>query len=170
MSVDRLPIEPIRTYQRLHFLDEKQLEDLQEATLHILENTGVKFPSEKALSIFAEHGASVDYDTQIVKIAPELLDKYLATSPRTGVPAHTRAQLLQQLAPSRHGLIISARERGALFLPVMWKQLPDPEDFVDHLFEKAGLPESPWPANLQAEVFTTESFTRHLSGMTTARP
>ena len=91
-------------------------------------------------------------------------------SPRTGVPAHTRAQLLQQLAPSRHGLIISARERRALFLPIMWEQLPDPEDFVDHLFEKAGLPESPWPADLQAEVFTTESFTRHLSGMTTARP
>lgn len=82
MSVDRLPIEPIRTYQRLHFLDEKQLEDLQEATLHILENTGVKFPSEKALSIFAEHGASVDYDTQIVKIHRDLIFKAMSSVPR----------------------------------------------------------------------------------------
>ncbi len=82
MSVDRLPIEPIRTYQRLHFLDEKQLEDLQEATLHILENTGVKFPSEKALTIFAEHGASVDYDTQIVKIHRDLIFKAMSSVPR----------------------------------------------------------------------------------------
>lgn len=82
MSVDRLPIEPIRTYQRLHFLDEKQLEDLQEATLHILENTGVKFPSKKALSIFAEHGASVDYDTQIVKIHRDLIFKAMSSVPR----------------------------------------------------------------------------------------
>ena len=39
----------------------EQLNDLQEATLQILENTGIQFPSEKALTIFAEHGAIVDH-------------------------------------------------------------------------------------------------------------
>ncbi len=41
---------------------------MQEATLQILETVGVKFPSEKALAILADHGAQVDQDSQIVKL------------------------------------------------------------------------------------------------------
>ena len=82
MSVERIPIEPIRTSHKLRFLDDEQLDNLQEATLHILENTGVKFPSKKALSIFAEHGASVDYDTQIVRIPRDLVFKAMSSAPR----------------------------------------------------------------------------------------
>ena len=51
--MERPPIEPIRTSHRLSFLDDQQLDQLQEATLQILENTGIQFPSEKALAIFA---------------------------------------------------------------------------------------------------------------------
>ena len=80
--MERPPIEPIRTTQRLNFLDEAQLDNLQEATLNILENTGVQFPSEKALAIFAEHGAQVDQDTQIVKIPRDLVFKAMSTVPR----------------------------------------------------------------------------------------
>ncbi|MEE8568227.1 MAG: trimethylamine methyltransferase family protein, partial [Anaerolineales bacterium] len=82
MSVERLPIEPIRTSHKLRILDDEQLGNLQEATLNILENTGVQFPSEKALSIFAEHGASVDHDTQIVKIPRNLIFKAMSSVPR----------------------------------------------------------------------------------------
>ena len=60
----------------------EQLDNLQEATLHILENTGVQFPSEKALAIFAEHGAHVDHDTQIVKIPRDLVFKAMKRVPR----------------------------------------------------------------------------------------
>jgi len=42
----------------------------------------VKFPSEKALAIFTDHGAQVDHDTQIVKIPRDLLRKAMATVPR----------------------------------------------------------------------------------------
>lgn len=80
--MERPPIEPIRTTQRLSFLDEAQLDNLQEATLNILENTGVQFPSEKALAIFSEHGAQVDQDTQIVKIPRDLVFKAMASVPR----------------------------------------------------------------------------------------
>ena len=55
MSSEHPPIEPIKTAQKINFLDEKQLENLQEATLTVLENVGVQFPSEKALAVFAEH-------------------------------------------------------------------------------------------------------------------
>ena len=68
MVVERPPIEPIITPYRMNFLSKDQLENLQEATLTILEETGVLFPSEKALAVFAEHGAIVDHQRQIVRI------------------------------------------------------------------------------------------------------
>ena len=68
MSVERPAIEPIRTDYKVQFLDDEQLDQMQEATLRIMEDVGVKFPSEKALAIFADHGAQVDTDTQIVKL------------------------------------------------------------------------------------------------------
>ena len=78
-------LEPIKTDYRLNFLSDKQLDELQEATLKILENVGVRFPSKKALAIFDEHGAQVDQNTQIVKIPRQLVDKAMATVPRTFV-------------------------------------------------------------------------------------
>jgi len=80
--MERPPIEPLRTSHLHNFLDDVQLDQLQEATLKILENTGVKFPSEKALKIFAEHGAEVDFDSQIVKIPRNLVLKAISTVPR----------------------------------------------------------------------------------------
>lgn len=80
--MDRPPIEPLRTSRRLSFLDETQLKNLQEATLRILEKTGVKFPSGKALEIFAQYGADVDRESQIVKIPRDLALKAMATVPR----------------------------------------------------------------------------------------
>ena len=56
MAYEHPPIEPIRTPYKLNFLDEGQLNNLQDATLDILENTGVQFPSQKAQAIFADHG------------------------------------------------------------------------------------------------------------------
>ena len=82
MSVERPAIEPIRTALRVQYLNDEQLDDLQGATLRILEDVGVKFPSEKALSIFADHGAEVDRDSQIVKIPRDLVFKAMATVPR----------------------------------------------------------------------------------------
>ena len=82
MSSEPKAIEPIKTPYKLNFLDDQQLDNLQEATLSILENTGVQFPSEKALAIFAEHGANVDHETQIVKIPRDLVHKAMSTVPR----------------------------------------------------------------------------------------
>lgn len=82
MITERPPIEPIRTSYKLHFLEDKQLDDLQEAALAILELTGVQFPSEVALSIFSDHGANVDHETQVVKIPRDLVFKAMSSLPR----------------------------------------------------------------------------------------
>ena len=52
MTVDRPALEPIKTDYRLNFISEKQLDHFQEATLSVLENVGVQFPSDTALDIF----------------------------------------------------------------------------------------------------------------------
>ncbi len=83
MSTDRPPLEPLRPAFHVRFLTDEQLGALQEATLLILEDVGVKFPSDRALRVFEEHGAFVDRATEVVRLPRDLVRKALATVPRT---------------------------------------------------------------------------------------
>ena len=64
---------------------DRQLKILKEGTLRILEEIGVYFPNKRALEIFADHGAVVDFAKQNVKISVALVEKALANAPRTFV-------------------------------------------------------------------------------------
>jgi trimethylamine--corrinoid protein Co-methyltransferase len=66
-------------------LSQSQLDVLKSGTYQILEEVGVKFPSQKALKIFADSGANVDWDTKVVKLKPGLVDKALSHAPRSFV-------------------------------------------------------------------------------------
>jgi AmmeMemoRadiSam system protein A len=80
----------------------------------------------------------------------------------SSVAADTRVALLDQLRPGDDGLIIEAEGRRAVFLPAVWEQLPEPDQFLDHLLRKAGLATDRWPPDMRAEVFTTTSVSRHV--------
>jgi trimethylamine--corrinoid protein Co-methyltransferase len=82
MTIERPPIEPIRSAYQVQFLTDSQLDRLQEATLQILAEVGVKFPSEEALAAFADHGAEVDFESQIVRIPSELVVEAMGLVPR----------------------------------------------------------------------------------------
>ncbi len=82
MPTETPPIEPIVPSYRLRILTDEQLARLKSATLEILAEVGVHCPSKKALAIYAEHGASVDFDHNIVKLAPELVLAALSHAPR----------------------------------------------------------------------------------------
>jgi trimethylamine--corrinoid protein Co-methyltransferase len=75
-------LEPIRSAYRLQYLTDEQLDQLQEATLCILEDVGVKFPSEKALAMLHGHGAKVDREKQVVKLPRDMVFKAMKTVPR----------------------------------------------------------------------------------------
>ncbi len=47
--------------------------------------------------------------------------------------------LVAQLVPGADGLILAAEGRRGTFLPQVWESLPDPEQFLAHLKQKAGL-------------------------------
>ncbi|MCP4142475.1 MAG: hypothetical protein GY755_19730 [Chloroflexi bacterium] len=76
-------IKPIRPKINLEVLSANELESIQAATLELLESVGVRFPSERALGIFAEHGAQVDKESQIVRLPAELVKKALSHAPRS---------------------------------------------------------------------------------------
>ena len=52
--------------------------------------------------------------------------------------------LLRKLRPGIDGVILSHGSARATFLPQVWEQLPQPEQFLGHLCRKAGLPEKTW--------------------------
>lgn len=83
-------------------------------------------------------------------------------SARVIVPAASRAQLLRHVRRGEHGLAIRSGDRRALFLPAVWRQLPEPDHFLDQLLRKAGLTHDSWPDDLMAAVFTTATTHRHL--------
>jgi len=68
---------------KVETLSDKQLTEIKEATLYILEKVGIHFPSEQALNVFAEHGAQVDWESQIVRLAPDLVLEAMSHAPRT---------------------------------------------------------------------------------------
>ena len=75
-------IEPIVPAYRVRILSDEQLENFKSNTFTILEQTGFHCPSERALKIYAEHGAVVDFDTQIVKLSPDVILEALSHAPR----------------------------------------------------------------------------------------
>ena len=66
-------------------LTDEQLGTLKEGTLHLLEEVGVRFPSQIALQTFADHGAHVDWENEIVRISPDLVERAMSTAPRSFV-------------------------------------------------------------------------------------
>jgi len=76
-------IKPIRPKINLEVLSADELESIQSATLELLETVGIRFPSEEALRIFAEHGAKIDEKNQIVRISSELVKKVISHAPRS---------------------------------------------------------------------------------------
>lgn len=53
-------------------------------------------------------------------------------------------ELLEKLIPNKHGLIIQKGWARATFLPLVWEQLPEKEQFLEHLCMKAGLGKEEW--------------------------
>lgn len=76
------PIQPIKPKYQLQILNDEQLSDLKSATFELLEDVGMHCPSPKALGIYAEHGARVDFTEQIVYLPAELVEEAMSHAPR----------------------------------------------------------------------------------------
>ncbi|WP_028318442.1 AmmeMemoRadiSam system protein A [Desulfobulbus elongatus] len=75
-------------------------------------------------------------------------------------------QLLRLLRPGIDGVILEGPGgAGATFLPQVWRQLPEPEQFLGHLCRKAGLAEDAWRSGrLHISTYQVQSFEEPRSG------
>lgn len=78
----RASILPIESKLKLRVLEDDEIRNIHETTLGILENTGVSFPSQKALEILVDAGAKVDFRSQIVKLPHDMVMDYVKKVPR----------------------------------------------------------------------------------------
>lgn len=67
--------------------------------------------------------------------------------------------LKNKLKPKIHGVILSQGWQSATFLPQVWEQLPDREDFLEHLCQKGGMGEECWKdRETTVKVYEAEYF------------
>lgn len=62
--------------------------------------------------------------------------------------------LLNQIVPFKDGLIIRDGNYQAVFLPVVWEELPDKHEFLKELKLKAGMPLEHFSETFEAFKFT----------------
>lgn len=79
-------------------------------------------------------------------------------TPAEEVQFNNEADLISQLRPGIDGLILEEGYRRGTFLPSVWEQLPQPEQFLQHLKLKAGLPLDHWSGNIRVSRYTTQIF------------
>lgn len=78
-------------------------------------------------------------------------------SPPQPMTVTSQDDLLRQLRPGLDGLILTDGWHRGTFLPAVWKDLPDPSQFLAHLKLKAGLPVDYWSPSLRFHRYTCES-------------
>lgn len=73
------------TNPKLHLdiLNSQEIKKIHDATLWIIEKVGVRFPSKRALEIWAANGAQVDPDKMVVRAKADLIVNALKTCPQT---------------------------------------------------------------------------------------
>ncbi len=98
-------LQPIKSSYHLRILTDQQLAQLTSATLEIREDIGAHCPSEKALKIYANCGAQVDFESQTVKIPADLPEWILENH-------HPQLLSESQQRELNHILLVAAHELG----------------------------------------------------------
>lgn len=83
-------------------------------------------------------------DPRFVALTPEEFNRITVEvsvlTPPENLPYDSVEDLKQKLRPGIDGVILKLGGYQATFLPQVWKQLPEFENFMGHLCQKAGLP------------------------------
>jgi trimethylamine--corrinoid protein Co-methyltransferase len=66
---------------KMEILTPAEVQKIHEATLWIIENVGIRFPSERALDVWEAHGAEVNRGSMLVKAKEELIQSALSHCP-----------------------------------------------------------------------------------------
>jgi trimethylamine--corrinoid protein Co-methyltransferase len=70
-----------RRFKPIEILTDEQIEEIHRGTLDVLERTGIRFESEKALTFLADHGCKVDFKNNRVRIPSSIVEESLSKCP-----------------------------------------------------------------------------------------
>jgi len=68
------------------------------------------------------------------------------------------ADALSRLRPGVDGVIFEFARYRSTFLPRVWDQLPEPEQFMAHLKRKAGLPDDFWDDSIKLSRYSVSKY------------
>ena len=107
-------------------------------------------------------GAAAFADPRFARLSrgeSERVDFHISViGPHEPISFSDEADLIGQLRPGIDGLVLREGQRRGTFLPDVWRDLADPQQFLQHLKRKAGLDEDHWSDSIQVDRYTTESF------------
>ena len=104
------------------------------------------FKDPRFLQLSAEELPEIDIEVSVLSV-PESLN------------FNNGDDLKRQLRPNIHGVILSRGLHSSTFLPQVWEQLPDKEQFLEHLCVKGGMPATAWKdPSTKVEVYQAEVF------------
>ena len=90
---------------------------------------------------------------------PEIEIEVSVLTPPRVIEFSDEKDLKAKLKPDIHGVILSHGWQRSTFLPQVWKQLPDTEDFLGNLCQKAGLERTCWKdQGTTVKVYEAEYF------------
>jgi AmmeMemoRadiSam system protein A len=112
-------------------------------------------------AIYAEHAAF--HDPRFPALTASELDRIRievsVLTPPQPLSFSDAEDLLTKLRPGCDGVILRKGGSSATFLPQVWEQLPQAEDFLSQLCLKAGLAENAWRAErLSIETYQVQYF------------
>jgi AmmeMemoRadiSam system protein A len=79
-------------------------------------------------------------------------------SPPQALAFRDETDALAQLRPHVDGVVFEYRHYRSTFLPQVWEQLPQPQQFMAHLKQKAGLPSDFWSPDIQLSRYTVDKW------------
>jgi AmmeMemoRadiSam system protein A len=79
-------------------------------------------------------------------------------SPMQALVFRSEGEALAQLRPGTDGVVFEYGARRSTFLPQVWEQLPQVEDFMAYLKRKAGLPTDFWRAEVRLQRYTVSKW------------
>lgn len=89
---------------------------------------------------------------------PRLQVEVSVLSPREALAVKSEAEALAAIRPGVDGIVIQYGGLGSTFLPQVWESLPEPQEFLEQLRRKAGLPGRFWHPDMRVWRYTVEKF------------
>jgi AmmeMemoRadiSam system protein A len=111
-----------------------------------------------------EHAqAAAQEDYRFPPVQPEELDQIKievsVLTPSVPLIYSTPDELIERLRPGIDGVVLRDGMHRATFLPQVWEQLPEPEEFLSHLCAKMGVASDLWRRKvLQVSTYQVEEF------------